>query len=173
MRPENDEYRKTSKENGDRRTAREFLELLVAQECEIHVILDVGAQVLELTNREFAEAWLELKPDAKAAIYFDEDDELYVLTQEGNKQPLQESSFARRLDECVVYLDDAHTRGTDIKFPIGFRAAVTLGPKVTKDRLTQGMTTTSFSNITTDPGSRLHAHAEARTWSFRDVLRTT
>ena len=142
LQPENDGYRQTSKENGDRRTAREFLELLVAEECEIRVVLDVGAQVLELTNREFVAAWLELKPDAKAAIYFDGDDELYVLTQEGNTQLLQESSFARRLDECVVYLDDAHTRGTDIKFPIGFRAAVTLGPKVTKDRLTQGMSIT-------------------------------
>ncbi|KAL4069248.1 hypothetical protein J3A83DRAFT_4095931 [Scleroderma citrinum] len=83
-------------------------------------------------------AWLELKPDAKAAIYVNEDDELFVLTRKGTTQLLLESSFSRRLDECVVYLDDAHTRGTDIKFPIGFRAAVTLGPKVTKDRLTQG-----------------------------------
>ncbi|KAL4078001.1 hypothetical protein J3A83DRAFT_4087181 [Scleroderma citrinum] len=138
LQPENDKYKQTSREDGERRTAREFLELVVAQEPDIRIILDVGAQVLELTNLEFATAWLTLKPDAKAAIYFNEDDELSVLTQEGITQLLLESSFERRLDECVVYLDDAHTRGTDIKFPIGFRAAVTLGPKVTKDRLTQG-----------------------------------
>ena len=142
LQPENDGYRQTSWENGERRTACQFLELLVAQEREIRVVLDVGAQVLELTNREFAAAWLELKHDAKAAIYFNEEDELSVLTREGITQLLLESSFSRRLDECVVYLDDAHTRGTDIKFPIGFRAAVTLGPKVTKDRLTQGMVIT-------------------------------
>ncbi|KAL4077977.1 hypothetical protein J3A83DRAFT_4476280 [Scleroderma citrinum] len=138
LRPENDGYRQTFWENGARRSAREFLELLVKQEPEIRVMLDVGARVLELTNREFAAAWLTLKPDAKAAIYFNQDDELSVLTQEGTTQLLLESSFERRLDECVVYLDDTHTRGTDINFPIGFRAAVTLGPKVTKDRLTQG-----------------------------------
>ena len=142
LQPENDEYEQTSWENGERRTAREFLKLLVVQKHEIRVVLDVGAQVLELTNHEFAATWLTLKPDAKAAIYFNDDDELSVLTREGTIQLLLESSFARRLDECVVYLDDAHTRGTDIKFPVGFRAAVTLGPKVTKDRLTQGMVVT-------------------------------
>ena len=142
LQPENDAYRQISLENGERGIARQFLNLLVVQEREIRVVLDVGAQVLELNNREFAAAWLECKSDAKAAIYFSKDDELSVLTREGITQLLLESPFARRLDECVIYLDDAHTRGTDIKFPIGFRAAVTLGPKVTKDRLTQGMITT-------------------------------
>ena len=140
LQPENDAYMETSLMNGERRTAREFLELVVDQKPEIRAILDVGAQVLELRNSEFAAAWLEVKPDALAAIYFNEDDELTVITREGTTQLLLESPFARRLDECVVYLDDAHTRGTDVRFPDGFRAAVTLGPKVTKDRLTQGTT---------------------------------
>jgi len=139
LQPENGAYMKTSLMNGERRTARELLELVVDQKPEIRAILDVGAQVLELRNSEFAAAWLEVKSDALAAIYFNEDDELVVITREGTTQLLLESSFAHRLDECVVYLDDAHTRGTDIRFPDGFRAAVTLGPKVTKDRLTQGM----------------------------------
>ena len=140
LQPENNAYVEIPLKNGGRSgTARQFLELVMAQEREIRVVLDVGAQVLELTNREFAAAWLELKSDAKAAIYFNKDDELSVLTREGIVQLLLESPFAQRLDECVIYLDDAHTRGTDIKFPIGFCAAVTLGPKVTKDRLTQGM----------------------------------
>ena len=139
LQPENGSYMKTSLIDGERRTAREFLQLVVDQKPEIRAILDVGAQVLELRNSEFASVWLEAKPDALAAIYFNEDDELTVLTRKGTTQLLLESSFAHRLDECVVYLDDAHTRGTDIKFPDGFRAAVTLGPKVTKDRLTQGM----------------------------------
>ncbi|KAI6009763.1 hypothetical protein BKA83DRAFT_3400703 [Pisolithus microcarpus] len=138
LKPENDAYVQTSWPDGRRRTAGEFLALVVEQEPEIRVILDVGAQVLELKNDEFATLWLELKPDALGAIYFDDGDELTVLSRDGTTQSLLESPYASRLDECVVYLDDAHTRGTDIKFPIGFRAAVTLGPKVTKDRLTQG-----------------------------------
>ena len=123
---------------GERRTTREFLRVLVAQKPEISVLLDVGAQMLDLRNHELAEAWLDVNLDVSAAIYFNEDDELMVRTRDGSAQQLRTSPFAQQLDRCVVYLDDAHTRGTDIKFPSGFRAAVTLGPKVTKDRLVQG-----------------------------------
>ncbi|KAI6115362.1 hypothetical protein EDD16DRAFT_1799551 [Pisolithus croceorrhizus] len=110
----------------------------VEQEPEIHVILDVGAQVLELKNNEFARHWLEWKPDALGAIYFDEEDELTMLSCDRTTQSLSQSPYASRLDECIVYFDDAHTWGTSIKFLIGFHAAVTLGPKVMKDCLMQG-----------------------------------
>ncbi|KAH0834163.1 hypothetical protein J3R83DRAFT_11469 [Lanmaoa asiatica] len=138
LQPENKHYMCMTKESGERRTTQEFLEILVAQEPEIRVLLDVGAQMLDLQNHELAEAWLDISPDASAAIYFDDDDELTVRTRDGNTQLLLSSPFTQQLDQCVVYLDDAHTRGTDIRFPSGFRAAVTLGPKVTKDRLAQG-----------------------------------
>ncbi|KAF8459799.1 hypothetical protein BDZ91DRAFT_851880 [Kalaharituber pfeilii] len=106
---------------------------------EIHVLLDVGAQVLELNNEEVAQQWLRMvSPDrVRAAVYFNEDDELTVLTREGVKEPVMISAFAERLDNCVVYLDEAHTRGTDLKLPPICRAAVTLGPNLTKDRLVQ------------------------------------
>ncbi|KAJ8593620.1 hypothetical protein M405DRAFT_839099 [Rhizopogon salebrosus TDB-379] len=65
-------------------------------------------------------------------------DDLDRSSRDGTVEPLVSSPFSQQLDQCIVYLDDAHTRGTDLKLPSGFRAAVTLGPKVTKDRLTQG-----------------------------------
>ncbi|KAI9432124.1 hypothetical protein H4582DRAFT_2084063 [Lactarius indigo] len=105
---------------------------------EIRVLLDVGAQMLELPNEELARHWLSLKPHISAAIFFNELDHLTVLTQDGTVEPLISSPFNRQLDRCIVYFDDAHTRGTDLKLPRGTRAAVTLGPKVTKDRLLQG-----------------------------------
>lgn len=106
----------------------------------IRVLLDVGAQVLELNNEQVASTWLKLVPSAhvKAAVYFNEDDVLTVLTREGVKEPVLISAFAERLDDCFVYLDEAHTRGTDLKLPQICRAAVTLGPNLTKDRLVQG-----------------------------------
>jgi hypothetical protein len=125
-------------ENGERQPTCEFLKILVAQRPDIRVLLDVGAQMLDLQNYELAKAWLAISANTSAAIYFNEDDELTVLTRDGNTQLLLASPFAQQLDQCVIYLDDAHTRGTDIKFPSGSRAAVTLGPKVTKDRLAQG-----------------------------------
>ncbi|KAI6145488.1 hypothetical protein BKA82DRAFT_3958001, partial [Pisolithus tinctorius] len=118
-------------------TTHEFLELIEEQKPEIRLVLDVGAQVLELQNKEFVELWLKLKPNASATIYFNDDDELTVLSCGGATQSFSESPYANRLDECIIYLDDAHTRGTNIKFLISFHAAVTLGPKVTKDHLTQ------------------------------------
>ena len=133
-------------ENGERRTTSKFLTILRDQEPEIRVLLDVGAQMLDLKNDELAEMWLAITTNASAAIYFNEDDELTVLTRDGSKYLFISSPFAQQLDQCIVYLDDAHTRGTDIKFPSGFRAAVTLGPKVTKDRLAQGAQLLCASN---------------------------
>jgi len=106
----------------------------------IRVLLDVGAQVLELNNEQVASTWLGLVASShvSAAVYFNEDDELTVLTKEGVKEPVLISAFAERLDNCIVYLDEAHTRGTDLKLPPTCRAAVTLGPNLTKDRLVQG-----------------------------------
>ena len=119
-----------------------FLNILsdVHAQGEIRVLLDVGAQVLELNNEDFASTWLHSVPHdyARAAVYFNEDDELTVLTRENVKEPVMISAFADRLDQCLVYLDEAHTRGTDLKLPSNCRAAVTLGPNLTKDRLVQG-----------------------------------
>lgn len=171
LQPENDEYLLVSRDHDLGGTALQLIHLLVNQEPEIRVVLDVGAQVLELQNDEFAAAWLNAKPDARAALYFNTDDELMVLTREGNVQLLIESPFAHQLDECVVYLDDAHTRGTDIKFPVGFRAAVTLGPKVTKDRLAQGVMIPRIPGVPANFRQRLHAHAKTGKWSFFGVYR--
>ncbi|KAF8252042.1 hypothetical protein K440DRAFT_578390 [Wilcoxina mikolae CBS 423.85] len=118
----------------------ELLLLLVkAPGRQIRVLLDVGAQVLELRNDEVAKRWLDLVDDtsAQAAVYFNDNDELIVRTRDGNIEPLMVSAFADRLGSCLVYLDEAHTRGTDLKLPIKIRAAVTLGPNLTKDRLVQ------------------------------------
>jgi hypothetical protein len=138
LRPENDHYECTEGDNGERESATAFLQRLVDQVREIRVLLDVGAQMLELQNEELARHWLSLRPDVSAAIFFNDSDHLTVVTPDGTTEPFISSPFHRQVDKCVVYLDDAHTRGTDLMFPRGMRAAVTLGPKVTKDRLVQG-----------------------------------
>ncbi|KAH9056702.1 hypothetical protein EDB87DRAFT_1687037 [Lactarius vividus] len=138
LQPENNYYECTEGNDGERESAKAFLRRLIGHKPEIRVLLDVGAQMLELQNEELARHWLSLKPHISAAIYFNESDHLTVLTQDGTVEPLISSPFNRQLDKCIVYLDDAHTRGTDLKLPRGTRAAVTLGPKVTKDRLLQG-----------------------------------
>jgi len=138
LQPENNHYECTEGINGERESAKAFLRRLIRHEPEIRVLLDVGAQMLELQNEELARQWLSFTPHVSAAIFFNDSDHLTVLSQDGTTEPLISSPFSRQLDKCIVYLDDAHTRGTDLKLPRGTRAAVTLGPKVTKDRLLQG-----------------------------------
>lgn len=134
-------YLRTAGPKNERIGVEQLLKILTKPGSrQFHVLLDVGAQVLELRNHEVAKRWLELvgEGSAKAAVYFNDNDELTVLTRDGNTEPLIVSTFAESLGSCLVYLDEAHTRGTDLKLPIRSRAAVTLGPNLTKDRLVQG-----------------------------------
>ncbi|KAF4983724.1 hypothetical protein FZEAL_940 [Fusarium zealandicum] len=104
------------------------------------VILDVGAQVIDLTNLEFAQEWLKRYDEdenTQAVIFFNDLDEMNVVDRSGKIEDLQTSPFADQLDRCLVFLDEAHTRGTDLKLPTYYQAAVTLGANLTKDRLVQ------------------------------------
>ncbi|KAG8739715.1 hypothetical protein FRC10_005234 [Ceratobasidium sp. 414] len=138
LQPENNHYLCIRSANGETCSAKEFLNRLVTQDPEIRVLLDVGAQMLDLQNHELVKYWLGLRPDVAAAVYFNSEDELVIMPQNGSSVSFFSSPFAQQLDKCIVYLDDGHTRGTDLDLPRDTRAAVTLGPKVTKDRLLQG-----------------------------------
>lgn len=140
LQPENNHYICIQDENGRVLPTKRFLELLEVQTPKIQVLIDVGAQMLELQNEDLVRCWLEVEkaPNIQAAVFFNDRDELMVLPRNDTPVLLQSSLFAQQLEKCVVYLDDGHTRGTDLKLPRNARAVVTLGPKVTKDRLLQG-----------------------------------
>ncbi|QBZ56802.1 hypothetical protein PoMZ_01718, partial [Pyricularia oryzae] len=42
-----------------------------------------------------------------------------------------------QLDQCFMFLDEVYIRGTDLKLPIYYRATVTLGAGLTKNRFVQ------------------------------------
>ncbi|KAH6696404.1 hypothetical protein BKA61DRAFT_637227 [Leptodontidium sp. MPI-SDFR-AT-0119] len=81
----------------------------------VRVILDV------------VRAWLlrVSKSVAQAVIFFDTRNEICVLSRDGTTEPLLVSPFAK------------FKRGTDLRMPANYRAIVTLGPGLTKDRLVQ------------------------------------
>ncbi|KAK4160024.1 hypothetical protein QBC43DRAFT_326010 [Cladorrhinum sp. PSN259] len=120
-------------------TEEMLLDALKQSEPPMRVILDVGAQIIESTNFQMAEKLLVSVPasNAEAVIFFNDEDELSVLLRNGDVVPFLTSPFAKRTERCLVFLDQAHTRGTDLKLPDDYRAAVTLGPGVTKDTLVQ------------------------------------
>lgn len=130
--------------------AERLISMVVGMEKKVRVIIDVGAQILELGNREVAEKWLEQLPDddeTQAVVFFDDDDNICALDRNGKVEFLHASRFAARLDVCLIFLDEAHTRGTDLKLPQDYRAAVTLGANLTKDRLVQGTSMLCQDNI--------------------------
>lgn len=122
--------------------SQDLLALILAMDPAIRVVLDVGAQVLDMTNEEFAYTWLlaasKVHEDIYGAVFCSTDDELCVIDRQGHVELLTTSRFSSQLDACIVFLDEAHTRGIDLQLPDSYRAAVTLGSNLTKDRLVQG-----------------------------------
>lgn len=128
--------------NADRVTldSDSLIQMVSQMTPNTRVILDVGAQVIDMSNLEFSKKWLGQNNDGhtQAVVFFDDHDELQILDLAGNVQDLQTSPYSSHLDQCLVFLDEAHTRGTDLKLPVDYQAAVTLGANLTKDRLVQG-----------------------------------
>ncbi|KAK2685062.1 hypothetical protein QWA68_016574 [Fusarium oxysporum] len=117
-----------------------LLDMVLRMNTQTRVILDVGAQVIDLTNIEFAKQWLaryQNDDNTQAVVCFNAHDEIIVLDRSGKVEELETSPFAEQLDRCLVFLDESHTRGTDLKLPPNYRAVVTLGAGLTKDRLVQ------------------------------------
>jgi hypothetical protein len=145
LRPENNFY-ETYGSVGQQLSGHQFLKFLVQLRPAVRVLLDVGAQMLDMKNDELVTHWLSIcDPQIQAAVFFDESNDLCIMSRDGNITQFSSSPFSDRLEVCIVYLDDAHTRGTDLRLPSETRAAVTLGPKVTKDRLVQGTIPPSFT----------------------------
>jgi hypothetical protein len=119
-----------------------FLEILASNSNSVRVLIDVGAQIIEYTNEEVAKRWLTSVRDTEgvqAAVYCDGSDEIKVIDRRGCIETFKTSIYSKQLDVCLVFLDEAHARGIDLRLPASYRAAVTLGANLTKDRLVQGM----------------------------------
>ncbi|KAK8113124.1 hypothetical protein PG984_013650 [Apiospora sp. TS-2023a] len=105
----------------------------------IRILVDAGAYILDMDNKTIAEQWLRIDGQAKAAVYFGSDNRAWVKYRERRKAdaPLLATPFADKLEDCLVYLDQAHTRGTDMKFPLSAKGALTLSLSQTKDSTMQ------------------------------------
>ncbi|KAF4946703.1 hypothetical protein FGADI_10907 [Fusarium gaditjirri] len=104
-----------------------LLQMVSNMSPNTRVILDVGAQVVDLTNQEFAEQWLASYQDhdsTQAVVFFNDHDEIVVVDRSGKIVDFQTSPFSQQLDRCLVFLDEAHTRGTDLKLPANYRARI-------------------------------------------------
>ncbi|KAL9083912.1 MAG: hypothetical protein Q9165_008319 [Trypethelium subeluteriae] len=115
----------------------EFRLLQKISRMNIRILIDAGAQILEMDNKSLTKQWLSTCTEAHAALYFNSENKAIILYRNGREVPFLASPFVDNLDEVLVYLDEAHTRGTDLKFPKVAKGALTLGLGITKDSLVQ------------------------------------
>ena len=137
LRPQSRTYVLAADKCGRRLSELDLLRQLKA--LNIRMLIDAGAQILEMDNLSLAREWLKVDHEAPAAVYFNADNKPVVLYRQGHEIPLLASPFATDLGDCLVYLDEAHTRGTDLKMPACARGALTLGLGQTKDHTVQGL----------------------------------
>ncbi|OIW23013.1 hypothetical protein CONLIGDRAFT_719555 [Coniochaeta ligniaria NRRL 30616] len=128
-------YNVMASSEGSRLGEERFLQLL--KNKNIRVLIDSGAQILEMDNETLVKTWLEIDTRAPAALYFDGNKPWILGRRSMTKTPLLASQFGENLHECLIYLDEAHTRGTDLKLPPNACGALTLGPGQTKDHTVQ------------------------------------
>ena len=138
LQPRNRAYQTLADNQNKRLSEVGFLERLHA--TEIRLLIDAGAYVLEMDNKTLVQKWLAIDHSAKAAVYFRDDNRAWILHRDNTKSdiPLLATPYADDLSDCVVYLDQAHTRGTDLRLPLYARGALTLALKQTKDFTVQG-----------------------------------
>lgn len=121
---------------GKRLTEEELLRRI--ETMGIRILIDAGAYILEMDNRSLVKAWLDIDTQAKGAVYFGADNRAWVQYRGGKETvPLLATPFAENFDECLVYIDQAHARGIDLKLPQNARGALTLALGQTKDHTVQ------------------------------------
>lgn len=132
------EYFKAAEPDGRSLSEAGLLQRLHSK--RIRLLIDAGAYILDMDNKALVERWLEIDTEAKAAVFFRPDNRAWVTYRGGRKPetPLLATPFVDRLEDCVVLLDQSHTRGTDFKFPPRTRGALTLALNQTKDHTVQG-----------------------------------
>ena len=102
LQPRNRRYFPASDYRGRRLSERALLRML--KDHGIRMLLDAGAQILELDNISLAKTWLEVDFKAEAAVFFGEDERARVVYRDGKVQPLAASPYNDNLGACVVYL---------------------------------------------------------------------
>ena len=102
LQPRNRRYVAACDSRGRRLTEKKFLHML--EERGIRMLLDAGAQILELDNIALVKAWLDIDTHAEAGVFFGEDERARVVYRDGKVQPLAASPYLDNLGACVVYL---------------------------------------------------------------------
>lgn len=99
-------------------------------ENKIPVLLDVGALIVRMSNEEVAMKWLELNQQKnknsliEACVFFKGNDLVVMERNSDDLSSWHTTSFETSIykenmnNKCLIYLDESHCRGTDLRFKI-------------------------------------------------------
>ncbi|KAE9143712.1 hypothetical protein PF005_g12398 [Phytophthora fragariae] len=115
--------------------------LLYAVDKGAQALIDTGALLAGVANHDAAQFLLQ-QPDFKFAggTYYDtrEAFNCWVIVEKHRRLVMPLKSASMQEKETFVIFDEARSRGSDMKLPHEASALLTLGPKLTKDKLMQG-----------------------------------
>lgn len=105
---------------------------------KIRILINADAFIFEMNNRSLVKLWLNIDTKAKTTIYFETDNRAWIQYKRGKKKiSLLITPFVEKFDGCLVYLDEAHTRGVDSKLSQNARETLILALDQTKDHIVQ------------------------------------
>ncbi|ETK90638.1 hypothetical protein L915_05632 [Phytophthora nicotianae] len=115
--------------------------LLFAIDKKTQALIDTGALLAGVSNLEAAQFLLDQNGFVFGGVtYYDSrmDFNCWMIAEKTRRvvMPLKKSSMLE--SETFVVFDEARSRGSDMKLPSNALAVLTLGPKLTKDKLMQG-----------------------------------
>ncbi|KAF0720233.1 Aste57867_471 [Aphanomyces stellatus] len=116
-----------------------LVDFLIVQGYE--ALVDTGSLLAGISNYAIAEYMLNspnLQARFRAVVYFDPATNQWIAWHRQTRHIVSlRDSAIKECDACVIF-DDARSRGTDMKLKADAVAVLTLGPKLTKDKLMQG-----------------------------------
>ena len=119
---------------------------LLNQVCEYatknencYVLVDAGAIITEMSNFDVSEHLIrKIHSRFEGVVHFsDKSNKIMVILTNGDYLPLSVCHIDNK--KLFVYLDEVHTRGTDLKLPLTAHGIVTLGKNMNKDKLLQAV----------------------------------
>lgn len=131
----------TSYATFDCATTKDFLDLVCShtkKDALCYALIDAGAIICGMNNYQAA-SYLSVRLDKrfKGIVYFDDDSGNIMVLLRENSQIFPIAACHLSKLEIFVYLDDVHTRGTDLVMPLNARAILTLGRDMNKDKFMQ------------------------------------
>ncbi len=111
-----------------------------AVKLNLNAIIDTGSLLAGTSNRSAAEFVAKIGEQSRVAsvVYFELGEDRWMMYDHATRSHTPKSMSSIRESDSFVIFDEARSRGSDMKLRADACAALTLGPRLCKDKLMQG-----------------------------------